>query len=71
MLKILRLRKTFNFYPCNNLNVEIRIASDEFPAEAVKARLLKIDSSHIEYCLDCIDKNTTKVHNVKNYYFRK
>lgn len=45
----------------------IRIASDEFPAEVVKSRLLKLDSSHIEYSFECLDKNTTKVHNIKSY----
>lgn len=45
----------------------IRIAGDEYPREVVKSRLLKLTSSHIEYAFDCIDKNTTKVRNVKAY----
>lgn len=45
----------------------IRVAGDEFPREAVKSRLLKLDSSHVEYAFECIDKNTTKVRNVKSY----
>jgi hypothetical protein len=45
----------------------IRIAGDDFPKEAVKSRLLKVDASHIEYVFDCINKNTTKVKNVKAY----
>ncbi|MCL2816721.1 MAG: helix-turn-helix domain-containing protein [Oscillospiraceae bacterium] len=45
----------------------IRIAGDDFPKEAVKSRLLKLDGSHLEYVFDCIDKNTTKVRNVKAY----
>ena len=45
----------------------IRVAGDEFPREVVKSRLLKLTSSHVEYAFDCIDKNTTKVRNVKSY----
>ena len=30
----------------------IRIAGDDYPAEVVKSRFLKLDSSHIEYVLD-------------------
>jgi hypothetical protein len=45
----------------------IRIAGDEYPREVVKSRLLKLDSSHVEYVFDCIDKNTTKVYNIKAY----
>ena len=45
----------------------IRIAGDEYPREVVKSRMLKISSSHLEYAFDCIDKNTTKVRNIKAY----
>jgi len=45
----------------------IRIAGDEYPREVVKSRLLKINSLHIEYVFDCLDKNTTKVRNIKAY----
>lgn len=45
----------------------ITIAGDDFPKEVVKSRLLKLNSSHIEYVFDCIDKNTTKVRNIKKY----
>ena len=45
----------------------IRIAGDEFPREVVKSRFLKINSGHLEYVFDCIDKNTTKVNNSKAY----
>lgn len=45
----------------------IKIAGNEFPAEVVKSRFLKLNSSHIEYAFDCLDKNTTKVHNIKGY----
>jgi len=45
----------------------IVIAGDEYPAELVKNKLLKVNSSHIEYVFDCIDKNTTYIRNIKKY----
>lgn len=45
----------------------IRIGGEDFPAEVVKSRLLKLNSTHIQYVFECIDKNTTKVRNIKNY----
>ena len=45
----------------------IRIAGDDYPAEVVKSRFLKLNSSHIEYVLDRIRENTTYVRNIKKY----
>lgn len=45
----------------------IRIAGDDYPAEIVKSRFLKLDSSHIEYVLDRMQENTTYVRNIKKY----
>ena len=45
----------------------IRIAGDDFPAEVVKSRLLKLNSEHIRYVLDCMADNTTYVRNIKKY----
>ena len=45
----------------------IRIAGDDYPAEVVKSRFLKLDSSHIEYVLDRMRDNTTYVRNIKKY----
>jgi len=45
----------------------IRIAGDDFPAVVVKSRLLKLDSEHIRYVLDCMAENTTYVRNIKKY----
>ena len=42
------------------------INSEEISKEIVKSRLLKLDLSHIEYVLDCLNKNTTKVRNIKS-----
>ena len=43
------------------------IASNEYPTELVKSRFLKLNSSHIEYAVDCFNQNSTKVRNIKKY----
>ena len=45
----------------------IRIAGDDYPAEVVKSRFLKLDSSHVQYVMDCMRDNTTYVRNIKKY----
>jgi hypothetical protein len=45
----------------------IVIASNRYPTEVVKSKFLKLNSSHIEYVIDCFKANTTKVHNIKKY----
>ena len=35
-----------------------RIAGADFPHEVVRSRFLKLDSSHIEFVMDCLQKNT-------------
>ena len=45
----------------------IRVAGDDYPAELVKAKFLKLDSHHIEFVMDCLRDNTTKVRNIKQY----
>ena len=45
----------------------IRIAGDDYPAEVVKSRFLKLNSSHIEYVLDRMRENPTYVRNIKKY----
>ena len=46
---------------------KILIAGEEYSAEHVKAKFMKLDSSHIEFVLDCMQENTTKVRNIKQY----
>jgi len=43
------------------------INNNEYPAEIVKSRFMKLDASHIEYVIDCMKQNTTKISNIKNY----
>ena len=45
----------------------LRIAGDDYPSELVKSKFLKLNSSHIEFVLDCMKQNTTKVRNIKQY----
>ena len=45
----------------------IRIGSRELPTDLVQARLRLLDSSHLEYVFDCLDKKTGKVKNMKAY----
>ena len=45
----------------------IRIAGDDYPAELVKSKFMKLDSEHIRFVLDCMRENTTKVRNIKQY----
>ena len=45
----------------------IRVSGDDYPAELVKSKLLKLNSSHIEFVMDCMRENTTKIRNIKKY----
>ena len=43
------------------------IAGDTYLASTVKFKLLRINSLHIQYVFECLDKNTTEVRNIKKY----
>ena len=45
----------------------IRIAGDDYPAELVKSKFMKLNSRHVEFVLDCMRENTTKIRNIKQY----
>ena len=45
----------------------IIISSNEYPTQLVKSKFLKLNSSHVEYVIDCMQANTTKVRNIKKY----
>ena len=45
----------------------IVVAGDEYPAEMVKEKLLRVNSMHIGYVFDCLKQNTTYVRNIKKY----
>lgn len=45
----------------------IRLDCQDIPQELVKSRFLKLNFCHIEYILDCLSKNMTKIRNFKSY----
>ena len=45
----------------------VRISGDDFPAEVVKSRFLKLDASHVQYVMDCMKGNTSYIRNIKKY----
>lgn len=45
----------------------VRIGGDEYPYELVKAKYLKLNSSHLNYVIDCMKNTTTKIANIKAY----
>lgn len=45
----------------------LNVAGAEYPYQFVKGKLLKVDYSHIQYVLECLHKNTTKIHNIRAY----
>ena len=49
------------------LGDEIVIASNRYPAEIVRSRFLKLKYMHIRYVMECLEKNTTKVKNIRKY----
>lgn len=51
---------------CNSKKT-IKISGNELPIEVVKSRFLKLNQFHIQYVLDCMRKNTTKIFNIKQY----
>ena len=45
----------------------ILIAGDKRPLNVVKSQFLKLNSTHIEYVMDCMKDNPVKVRNIKQY----
>ena len=45
----------------------IRIAGDDYPAELVKSKFLKLNGMHLEFVIDCMKKNTTEIRSIKKY----
>lgn len=48
-------------------NKKILIASNFFPIQLVKSKFLKLNTSHIEYVIDCFNKITSEIDNSKKY----
>lgn len=47
--------------------VYLVISGAEIPQAVVKSRLLKLNYCHIEYVINCLNENTTRIHNIKSY----
>lgn len=45
----------------------IAVAGGSYPAPLVKQRLLTLNSLHIQYALECLQKNTSRIRNIKRY----
>ena len=45
----------------------IRIGGEALPTATVQERFRQLDSSHMEYILDCLKSTTTKIHNIRAY----
>lgn len=54
---------------CSNRS-SFTLGKDTYPYALVKDRLLRLDSSHIVYIMDCINANTTEIHNIKPYLLK-
>lgn len=45
----------------------IRVNGENIPHEVVKSTFLKLNSNHIEYVLEAMDKNSSDVRNIRSY----
>lgn len=45
----------------------VRIGGEAYPCEMVRERFLKLNSSHLQYVIDCMQNTTVKIANVKAY----
>ena len=46
---------------------DIRINGEDMPQQVVKSRFLKLNSSHIEYVFEVMNKNPSDIRNIKAY----
>lgn len=45
----------------------IVVAGDDYPTALVKSKLLRLNSAHIAYVFECLDRNTTYIRNIRKY----
>ena len=45
----------------------IRISGNDYPAEVVRSKLLKLNGEHIRFVTDCLKQNTTRIRNIRQY----
>ena len=46
---------------------QIRVAGNDYPAEVVRSKLLKLNGEHIRFVMDCLKQNTTRIRNIRQY----
>lgn len=46
------------------------LGKDTYPYSLVKDRILRLNASHVEYIIDCINANTTEIHQIKPYLLK-
>jgi len=51
---------------CSNKST-VRIGGEEKPISVVKGQFMKLSGEHLRYVMKCLDENTTKVRNIKQY----
>ena len=51
---------------CVKRNI-IRINGVDYPYELVKTRFLKLNSSHVEYVMNCMRNTVSKITNIRSY----
>ena len=45
----------------------IRVGGNDYPAEIVRSKLLKLNSEHLRFVMDCLKQNTTRIRNIRQY----
>ena len=45
----------------------IRVGGNDYPAEVVRSKLLKLNGEHIRFVMDCLKQNTTQIRNIRQY----
>ena len=45
----------------------VRVGGEDYPYELVKSKFLKLDSTHLQYVMGCMQNTTTKIANIKAY----
>ena len=52
---------------CCTRRETVRVNQEDIPASVVRSRLLKLDQEHILYVMEAMQRNTTRVANIRAY----
>lgn len=52
---------------CCSTKPVIRISGEDKPASVVKSRLMKLNFTHMDYVLKCMNENYTQIRNIRQY----